>query len=439
MPAHVSPRSARFSRFARGLFAGLAGVAVAASAHAQAEADHPMTLGSGLRISGFGSVGVSHVDAPAGWGFRREVTQPGSDSAWREDIDTRVGVQLNYSLSNQVELVAQAIAKRRARYANDLDALEWAYVAYRPTPDWTVRAGRVNLDAFLMADYRNVGYGFMAARPPVELYALLPTTLDGADVARSWIVGDAQWRAKLMVGSAPIGDIESAKPGRIHRVMGAMVSREESGLLLRASVARTRINMDLSDYQPALDALAQLGQFPIPSVAQQATVLRGRLGASGVWATFSELGVRHELAEWQWSAELVHISADPLIKQTSFYANAGRRIGDWTPYVGYSRTRDAMPVLDVPAWQALLSPIIGPAAAAQAQALGSLATGAVNGSRLVQSSWSVGARWDFHPQAALKLQWERLHMSAGGTGLWRGADGSQANANVATAVVDFIF
>lgn len=421
----------------RGLFAGLTAALVACAVQAQ-EADKPLGA-SNLRFSGFGTLGLNHVQAPAGWGYRRELSQAGNDASLRYDIDSRLGAQLNYSLGSQVELVAQAIAKKRGHYAANGDAVEWAYLAYRPNAEWTLRLGRVNLDAFLMADYRNVGYGFMTARPPVELYAMLPTALDGADVARSWIQGEAQWRAKLMTGEAQIGDLHTAEPSRVRRVLGAMVSREEGGLLLRASVARTRIDIDLSSAQEAVAGLNQLSSLPIPVVAEQARVLRDRLGASAIWATFWEAGLRYETADWQWSAEVVRISARPLIDQTSAYATVGHRFGDWTPYVGYGRTRDAMPVAPTPVWQAVLTPVMGPAAAAGAQILGTAVTDSVNGSRVQQSSWTLGARWDFHPQAALKLQWDRVRVAAGGTGLWTGTDNGAARANVATAVVDFIF
>lgn len=420
-----------------GLLAGLIALSAMGMAQAQ-EVDRPAGT-SGLRFSGFGSLGLSHVDAPTGWGYRRELTQGGSDDSWRADVDSRLGVQLNYSLGSRFELVAQVIAKKRGAYAKDSDALEWAYASYRPDADWTLRAGRVNLDAFLMADYRNVGFGFMTARPPIELYGMLPTTLDGADVARSWFQGDAQWRAKLMMGRAGIGDYDAAKPGSTRDVLGLMLSREEGGLLVRASIARTRIHIDLSDQRPAMDALGQLAGLPIPAVADTARVLRERMGEQPTRAVFYELGLRHELADWQWSAEFVRIAGDPLIKQSSAYATAGRRFGDWTPFVGYGRSRDTMPVVAQPAWQAVLTPVIGPGGAAQAQFLGSAITAAVNGSRVRQSTWSVGARWDFHPQAALKLQWDESRIEAFGSGLWTQADGSAARSRVATAVVDFIF
>lgn len=424
-------------RWQPALLAALAAAALAGGAQGQ-EADKPAGQ-HGLRLSGFGSLGVSHVDAPAGWGFRRELTQSGTDATWRGDVDTRLGVQLNYTLGSQVEFVAQAIAKKRGGFSADSDALEWAYATYRPNAEWTVRAGRVNVDAFLMADYRNVGYGFMTARPPVELYARLPTTLDGGDVARSWFQGEAQWRAKLMAGSTDIGDTNFSKAGRLNSVVAGMVSREEGGWLLRASIARARIDFDQAGLQPGLAFLGQLGGLPLPGVAAEARMLRERLSANGIAALFTELGVRYESADWQWSAEIVRVAASPLTVEKTAYATLGHRLGDWTPYVGYGVARNSVAVLSPPVWQQPLTPVIGPDGAAQAQLLGNAAVGVLNGARLEQSTWSVGVRWDFHPQAALKLQWDRVRIPTGGSSLWVGADGTAARASVTTAVVDFIF
>lgn len=425
-------------RWQHRLFAGLLLWVVAGLAQAQ-DADRA-SGGQGLRISGFGTLGVSHVDAPEGWGFRRERTQGSGDASVRADVDTRLGVQLNYSLSSQLEFVAQAIAKKRGTYAQNSDALEWAYASYRPNAHWTLRAGRVNLDAFLMADYRNVGYGFTAARPPVELYGMLPTALDGVDVARSWFQGDAQWRAKLMVGTVSIGDYDVSRTSRTRDgIVGFMVSREEGGLLVRASVSRAEVKLNLTEQRAVLDALGQLTRLPLPTVASQAGALIKRLGAEPLKALFTEVGLRHELADWQWSAEYVHIEGDPLIKQRSAYVTVGRRLGDWTPYVGFGTTRDAMQVAPMPAWQAPLTPVLGPALAAQLQGLGSAVTAAVNGTRVHQSTWSVGARWDFHPQSALKLQLDSSHVRTAGSGLWTRAEASGGRARVATVMVDFIF
>lgn len=419
----------------RGLLASLA---VCAGGAAAQDADRPAT--TGLRVSGFGTLGISEVQAPPTWGFRRELTQPARPGRWRWDADTRLGVQANYSVDPSLELVAQVIAKKRGAFAADTDALEWAYASYRPDAEWTLRAGRVNVDTFLMADYRNVGFGFLSLRPPVEFYARLPTTLDGGDIARSWIVGDAQWRAKLMAGATRIGDVDFSEAGRLNSVLGAMVSREQGGWLLRASIARARIDFRQDDAQrAALAALGQLGTLPLPAVAAPALQLRERLGANGIQSLFTEVGLRYEGSEWQGSVEFVHVSAAPLTVERTFYAMLGYRLGDWTPFVGHGRSRNAVAALDAPAWLQALAPVLGPSAAAEAQGLGNAVVAVLNGGRLVQSSWSLGLRWDFHAQAALKLQWDRIKVAPGGGSLWSGVDGAPGRARVATAAVDFIF
>lgn len=421
----------------RGLLAGLVVALCATAVHGQ-EADRPPEA-TGLRLSGFGTLGLSRVAAPAGWGFRRELSQSGSGHDWVHDIDTRLGAQLNYSVGTQVELVTQVVARKRAQYARTSDAIEWGYLSYRPDADWTLRAGRVNLDAFLMADYRNVGYGFMMVRPPAELYSGLPTTLDGADAARSWFVGDVQWRAKLMFGSSRAGDIQTGQPNHVRAVRGGMVSREEGSLLMRASVSRARIDMDLAAMQPALDGLDQLVALSIPGVADQARALRERLGATRVGATFLELGVRQELPDWQWSAEIIRISGRPLTKTEAFYATLGRRLGDVTPYVGFGKSRNSIATLPPPDWQAALTPVLGASAAAATQQLGDVVAASLNNARSQQSTWTLGLRWDFHPQAALKLQWDHVRVLPSGAQLWSGSNGQGGNANVATMAVDFIF
>ncbi len=114
----------------------------AAAADADADAEAAAAGPSALRINGFGSLGVVDGRGPAGWGFRRDVSQPATGGGTRGDIDTRFGLQLNASLSEQLELVAQLLLKRRLPEMPTSDSLEWGFAAYRPTPDWTIVSGQ---------------------------------------------------------------------------------------------------------------------------------------------------------------------------------------------------------------------------------------------------------------------------------------------------------
>jgi hypothetical protein len=109
---------------------------------------------SEIRLSGFGTLGIAHVDAPDGWAFKRDITQATSGSRTRADLDSRLGLQINYAPIQQFELVTQVVATRRSPAARQSDAIEWAFAAWRPDADWTLRGGRVNADIFLLSDYR---------------------------------------------------------------------------------------------------------------------------------------------------------------------------------------------------------------------------------------------------------------------------------------------
>src|SRR5690606_261989 len=108
-------------------------------------------------VNGFGSVGIAHLDKPAEWAYPRSTTQRTNDADLRADLDSVIGLQLNYSPTRNLELVAQATFSALDSSANASDYIGLAFAAWRPHSDWTVRVGRVNLDAYLYSDHRDVG------------------------------------------------------------------------------------------------------------------------------------------------------------------------------------------------------------------------------------------------------------------------------------------
>jgi hypothetical protein len=402
---------------------------------AQAAASEPAEF----RVSGFGTVGISHVDGPAGWAYKRDITQPDSVSGTRADLDTRLGFQLNYSPVQQFELVTQVVAARRSAAALQSDSVEWAFAAWRPDADWTIRGGRVNADIFLLSDYRNVGFAYPFVRPPVEVYGLLPRSLDGFDVTRGWSTGGAQWRAKVFGGRA-ITFADAASRLELRPAYGATVTRDADGLLIRASAVRTTVASEIATVQPLLESLSQIAALPVPSVAAQAADLRDRSGVHGTRLTYLSLGSRYESRDWLASAEYVRVSGHPSVNYSAGYASVGRRFGSLTALATFSGVQSANPVLVSPAWGSALAPVLGPALAQQAQVLADTATTGLNTVRLSQRTWSVGARYDLDSRWALKFQWDQIRVNANGSGLWAGSKGvDPASARIATFVVDFVF
>jgi hypothetical protein len=389
------------------------------------------TEGSGIRISGFGTVGVVHTEAPAGWGFRRSFQQPAGTQATRADVDTRLGVQLNYATNSQIELVGQVIAKRRLPDAAAGDAVEWAFAAYRPTAELAIRAGRLNLDQFLMSEFRNVGFAYLYVRPPVEYYGTIPSNLDGADVTRTWTLDDTRWRAKGFLGRSKTTGIA------LTNVVGLALARESDGLLVRAGWTRARLAHNFDGVTPVLEALDQIRSLPIPSVSAEAAVLRSYIDLAAEPLTYATLGMTYEHGPWQTAAEVMRVTFGNADTKAG-YASIGRRIGEVSLFGMVSGATGGPSIVATPAWGGLLTPVIGPAAAQQAQMLGAMAAHAASQSSR-QTTVSLGARWDIHPQMALKVQWDHVRVRANGGYLWSKATSDPGSANVATVLLDFMF
>jgi len=388
-----------------------------------------------FHISGFGTVGLAKVDAPVGWGYRRDISQQIDHNTFRADLDSRLGVQVNYAPSSQFELVVQAIVSPRTEASETSDSIEWAFAAYRPNPNWTLRVGRVNLDAFLLSDHLNVGFSYDLARPPVEFYAQLPSTLDGADLARVWNHGGTLWRVKAFAGrTTSISDTDRIE---VRPVVGLMASREAGGLLLRASVIRAKLANIPPELQPLLEALDQFSLLPVPDVAAQASVFRSQLDLAGTPSTYWALGVQYEQAAWLWSGEFTHVSGISVF--SAGYATVGRRFGPVTVFGLASGVVTSQSTVATPDWQSELTPLLGPDLAQQAQQAATFAALALNSNSTKQRALAVGARWDLTGRLALKAQWDHIRTEANGTALWGGSSLDAAHANVASVALDFIF
>lgn len=386
----------------------------------------------GFRFSGFGSVGATHIDGPAGWGFLRDIDQPGGTARTRGDVDSRLGLQVNYVATPRLELVGQVLAKRRLPDANTSDAIEWAMAAYRPSADIMLRAGRLNVDQFLMSDYRNVGFAYVYARPPVEYYGAIPTALDGVDAVKIWDTDRGRWRAKGFFGRTQVMGM------KIRPVVGGTVSYEEGSLLVRAGLSRTRFATTPPVMQPLLDGLSQLSLLPVTPVAAEAAALRSRLDFAGEPITYGQVGISYEPARWQWAAEITRLSAGPNFSFLAGYAKVARRFGTVTLFGVVSGAKAYAPAAAVvPDWATPLAPL-GSTIADQAQFLGTLATYTAN-RKNDQQTLSVGARWDFHSQIALKAQWDHVRIDANGAVLWSNATPEPGHANIGSVVLDFVF
>lgn len=394
-----------------------------------------------LQFSGFGTVGATKANTDFGGTFIRDVSQMPGGTGLELRPDSRLGGQLNWGITDTLEAVGQVVLRDRPAHARPADAIEWAFLAYRPAPDTTLRAGRISADLYLLSDYRNVGFGYLAVRPPPDFYGVMSlSNLDGVDISHQWRMGDADWRVKGAAGQSRYDVIGQ----RFHfqNARELVLSREHDGLTLRGTLATGQMGLQLDDITALRQGLNQLATVPLPTVAAQAAALSSALNYGNVRVRYAALGLAYDRDDWLVNAEWLRISTSTTsISGTGAYVIAGRRFGAFTPYVGLSRSRSLSGAASAPTWGrdlAPFAPLIGAGAVAQAQALGEAATTALNAFRVDQHTRTLGLRWDINPQVSLKLQWDRVNVRPQGNILW-GGQTSGGVADVGSVVVDFVY
>ena len=384
-------------------------------------------------LGGFGTFGLVHSsrhDAD----FTSTAFKPngaGYSHNWSNDVDSLFALQVTANLTPQLSAVLQVIAEQN--YNNTYQpSVEWANIKYEFTDDFSARIGRTPLPAFMVADSRKLGYANPWVRPPLEVYSLVPVARnDGIDASYRWVAGAGTDTITAMAGRSdsdfPIGGNYS---GAVHgRRQLVLINLYEQGFAtVRINYSRARVTIDGLD--PLLDGFREFGD-------QGATIASTYSDADRP-VTFYGIGASYDPRDWFLMGEWAHIRGGPLSgDNTGWYATGGYRIGTFTPYATYARatTSSAMHVAG------LSTGGLPPAAAAAGTQLNA-ALNSILESMPVQRTISVGTRWDFVKNVALKLQLDHTRIGAGSSaGLREVQPDFQLGGtlNVITATIDFVF
>ena len=400
-----------------------------------------------LRLNGFGTVGVVHVQAPQGWGFRRSHDQPRVDEALRADVDSRLGVQANYELTPQLEAVGQLLLARQLQP----QPLQLAFLAWRPEPGLTVRLGRTNNGIYQYSDSRNIGFSYPWARPNNETNASLPLyTLDGIDATWQWQQAESFWSLHTYLGRSR-STLPSATGGRVtydvQRLAGATLKHTRGGLELRGTlaVARAQIQTDERTLQ-AVATLDQLGRLPGLANTPTGADLRD-LHDTAVEAlkkgnvTYLSLGaIYDDGGPWVAAMEAIGSTSGRSYGDVRLgFASLGHRFGAVTPFVAVGTGRFTGRFASRADWGPDLMSALGPQMAGMTMLLMSQMDRNLKGATMDQHSLSLGLRWDLHPRAALKLQHDRYWVARRGSLTWTDAEPRAARPGVTSLSVDFVF
>lgn len=449
------------TRFSTASFLLASCLAFAAPLHAEADDGVPP-----IRFSGFGSAGFVHNQGDGSLFIRDLTEQNGAGNrglTW--EIDSRLGAQLNMTVTENLEAVAQVIS----RYRTDntfRPELTWGFIKYTPNETVDLRIGRVGYDVFIGADSRDVGYSFLWVRPPVEFYGqLFNSYIDGGDGSLYARIGDAVGRFKFYSGlvrqqfaanhnqrrvtpdasfsNGPIADLAGS------RMTG--ITLDYQGNQWTFKLARTdlrlRVNFLFDQNSPSLTRLVSAAaRTAPPGLASSLNSLADGLEPNGKHVIFTSLGMAYENGPFQAQGGINRFTSgfEAFPKSNSGFVSLAYRLGSFTPYAVISAIRSQ------PGGRA--EELAGLGAHPIITETARYATSYGNRN---QHTHSIGMRHDFAENVALKFQIDRIRNktctplrspisdpapSCPAPFLWPGVPGDwDGRATVYSAVLDFTF
>jgi hypothetical protein len=373
------------------------------------------------KLSGFGTLAAVHSDLDTA-DFTGSVFQPngaGHTRSTTTNPDSKLGVQLNASFNSQWSAVAQVISQYQYD-ASYWPQLEWGNVTYKPVDSLSLRVGRIALPAYLMSESRLVGYAHTWARPPQEVYSILPlTSNDGIDATHRSKFGTVSNTVQAYYGTNKV-KISGGGQAKAKNSWGVNDTVEVGSLTLRA--AYTYLKEDLQ-----VDSLAPVFTFIVPAIPGGQEKYDTRNMSTHAVA----LGAQYDPGDWFVMGEFLSYRGDSILSDSrSWYVAGGYRLGKFTPYVIHADVKAKIED-ETGSPSAMVN-------AAMNQTLYSITP--------TQKTTSVGVRYDVYKNTALKLQYDHLKTGSRSNGRlktttsptsWGFVPGS--SANVVTLGVDFVF
>lgn len=303
-----------------------------------------------------------------------------------------LGVQLGWQSGDGTGAVLQVVTRETQR-GDYTPRPALAFLSHALSPALTVRAGRLRSPFFMLSETADINYSQPWVRPPAEVYALNPfADMDGIDLLHRSPIGGSFIELHPYLGSSRIPVIGGGR-ANLRRLRGLTVTLERDELSFSASHAEAELAVirTSQSYRDLVDT------WRIPPD------LQARLSGKGAHASFSSLGMQWDDGRWRVIAELGRLQADAFVNSaTGAYVAVGRRFGAWMPYFGLARQRQDAPLAD-------------PGLADSPQSAAAVAV--FNRSRnQAQRSVTLGTRWDFTPNSAVKAEFSHIETDRGAHG-----------------------
>lgn len=380
--------------------------------------------GPTVTISGFGTAAMTWANTDDAQ-YARYNQASGAGKKGRTGVNSNLGLQAQIGVNDWLSGTVQGLVRKDGQ--DDYGAeLAWAFAKAKISDNFSVRAGRLGVPAFMISEYRNVGYANNFLRPPNELYSQMGFSyMDGADVTYLVAVDDTNFTAQLVVGSSTqIAPSSNSTPVHLKgKHMTALNLVAEHGpLTLRFGRVDAKLSLSDSSLLNTLVAGLRTASAAVPRLGALADAIE----VKDKKASFTSVGAGLDWNNIVVQTEYAKRKTDSFLNDsTSWYVMGGYRIGKFVPYYIHADLKDDGSVDNtVPAVPAL-------------RALSAGVTALTKGA--AQSTDTIGLRWNFAPSADLKVQIDRVKPENGAGLLVNAKSGFSRPVTVGAIAVDFVF
>lgn len=375
-----------------------------------------------VRVSGFGTAAVTKNTSDNTY-YRLGMLQPsGARDGYDGGALNKIGLQSTLTATPWLSATAQVVSQRQ--YDDGYDPVfDWAFVKVKPLDSVAVRMGRLVLPGFMVSESRNVGYVNTMVTPPIDVYTLLPLTkFDGMDV--NWRIN----AGPVTVNVTPyMGRRREPTAGgtvlQMDNLRGLNTTAEWESWTFRAGITQAELQSPNETATALWTALRGTGNATAIAIADEYEIQHKD-------ATFAGIGVQYDDGGILAAGEYVQRKTKSYIPDaTAWYVMGGYRIKTFTPYISYSRLKNDSPTSD-----------------ARGAAFGATTQGQINTvlSSLAadQKTMSLGVRWDFYKNTALKFQYDHVKINNNMGAAYKEAvntQGPSPRLNLYTLALDFVF
>lgn len=402
----------------------------------------PSQAWSDWALSGYASIGAGRLQD------KNMEFQDYTSDEWNFEGDSVLGLQLNLDLAERLSLTAQVVS--RGHHWDDTEPfepeLDWLFLSYQLNDHWRTRFGRMRTPLFFYSETIDVGYSYVWARPPTDVYA--PVTLpfsnfDGADLFYVSTLGDFDMDVQLLTGT-----MERSRQGLeidVEPLVGGNISLHHNDITLRYGLLMMNTSVRIKTF----DELAQLFQLAGTLIDPVFEEIPNEFSDQKNWYRHQSLAMRWSPGNFSTTGEAFEIinTEDGYTNDTrGWYLSFQYSFHPVTPYLvaGWHKNRFAASALDLveesydvwPEGQTI------PFVQQQVDLLDSarsIIVREINGNSFEQYTWTLGLRYDIHSNVALKAEWQYFDFASGSSQIVVRSPDHPDHTSMTTFILDVVF